>query len=172
MQYNVVMNTMHYHKHDRAPLSLYKHSTNTQSSILDHKNSGPKITSKRRFNAQLVLRQGRACAGGGRVPKVQAKVQENETHDEVQRRWVNTSRHHIPRYFGQVFSLQAHCGRKVGAGIKEHPQVKEENIQRSQGGCSNTTKQYDSNKFKILYSHNLKSKLQLYKGIQEGHMLK
>ena len=36
-----------------------------QSSILDHKNSGPKISSKRRFNAHPVLRQGRACTKGG-----------------------------------------------------------------------------------------------------------
>ena len=40
------MNRMHHHRHDRAPRSLYKRSTNTQSSILDHKNSGPKISSK------------------------------------------------------------------------------------------------------------------------------
>ena len=65
MWYNVVMNTIHYHKRDWAPLSLYKRSTSTQSSVLDHKNSGPKISSKRRFNAHPVLRQGRACARGG-----------------------------------------------------------------------------------------------------------
>ena len=40
--------------------------TNTQSSILDHKNSGPKISSKQRFNTHPVLRQGHACARGGR----------------------------------------------------------------------------------------------------------
>ena len=33
--------------------------------VLDHKNSGPKISAKRRFNANPVLRQGRACARGG-----------------------------------------------------------------------------------------------------------
>ena len=59
------MNTMHYHKHDSAPLSLYNRSTNTQSSIVDHKNSGPKISSKRRFNAHPVLRQGLCMRKGG-----------------------------------------------------------------------------------------------------------
>ena len=29
--YNVVLNTMHYHKHDGAPLSLYNHSKKTSS---------------------------------------------------------------------------------------------------------------------------------------------
>ena len=65
MQYNVVMNIMHHHRHDRAPLSLYKRSTNTQSSILDHKNSGPKISSKQRFNAHPVLRPCMRKGGGG-----------------------------------------------------------------------------------------------------------
>ena len=36
-------------------------------SFLDHENSGPKISSKWRFNAHPVLRQGRACARGGGV---------------------------------------------------------------------------------------------------------
>ena len=43
-------------KHGRGPRSQAK---------LDHKNSGPKNSSKRRFNAHPSLRQGRACARGG-----------------------------------------------------------------------------------------------------------
>ena len=51
----VVQCCYEHHTHDGAPLSLYKRSANTQSSILDHKNSGPKISSKRRFSAHPVL---------------------------------------------------------------------------------------------------------------------
>ena len=59
-----------------------------------------------------------------------------------------------------------HCGRTAATCIKEHPKEKEETSR-----CSNTTEQSDSDRFKILYCYNYKSKPQLCKGIQEGHML-
>ena len=66
---------------------------------------------------------------------------------------------------GTNFALRAHVSKTTQRRRREE-------TSSNTRGCSNTTEQSDSDMPEIPCFYNYKSKLQLCKGIQEGHMFK